>query len=71
MQVLAPLEEPFQSLLDAFDSLDPDEIVQPILQAVDDAISSVLDAAPIGDAVAAVDESSRRRRKPAPSATGW
>ena len=56
MQVLAPLEEPFQSLLDAFDSLNPDEIIQPIQQAVDDAISSVLDAAPIGDAVAAVDE---------------
>ncbi|MGZ4334860.1 MAG: hypothetical protein ACXVRJ_11395, partial [Gaiellaceae bacterium] len=55
-QVLAPLEEPFQSLLDAFDSLQPDEIVQPIQQAVDDAISSVLDAAPIGDAVAAVEE---------------
>ncbi len=56
MQVLAPLEEPFHSLLDAFDGLNPDEIVQPIQQAVDDAISSVLDAAPIGDAVAAVDE---------------
>ena len=56
MQLLAPLEEPFQSLLDAFDALNPAEIVQPIQEAVDDAISSVLAAAPIGDAVAAVDQ---------------
>src|SRR5262249_26031447 len=55
-QVLAPLEEPFQSLLDAFDSLNPDEIIQPIQQAVDEAIQSVLDAAPIGDALAAIDD---------------
>jgi len=53
--LLAPLEQPFHDLLDAYDSLKPDELIKPLQDAVSQAIDTVLDALPVQSVFDALD----------------
>ena len=54
-ELLAPLEPPFTSLLNAFDQLKPETVIEPLQTAIQDAISVVVEALPVEETFAQLD----------------